>query len=290
MASHAARHGPNGALAFRTSLEPTDRVAEQSLSSSSSRNPQMQAGSSPATPKQQSDSLNPTSAEAALRKNYETILSRFDNVFTCAGSSGASDPDSKIDIVHPEERSLLEGYLDLLAQHELPFRVRTFAQQPVFGPMAAQNRDGLIAQCLLVAGQAAIDGLDPTFEGKASKRTLMLQQKALSVMQQLIAKRPNTLDDALMLASAVLMAIAAFFDDTDAYKAHKSSLRKMIDMQSGTNQTAAQRIIMAISAAGEAARGHSWLGCSFSLRETPGLGHLVRSMTGQVEHEAGSYG
>lgn len=132
--------------------------------------------------------------------------------------------------------------------------------------MAAQNRDGVVAQCLLVAGQAAIDGLDPRFKGKASKRTLMLHQQALSAMQKLISKRPNTVDDVLMLASAVLMAIAArmtsfdlthtdvlqaFFDDTDAYKAHKSSLRQLIDMQGDMSQTAAQRTIKAISGAGE---------------------------------------
>lgn len=121
IASHAARHGPNGALAFRRSPEPTDRVAEQSLSAPSSKNSSMQARSSPATPKQPSKSFNSTSADAALRKDYETILSRFDDVCTCAGSSGASDPESKANIVHSEECSLLGDYLNLLAQHELLF-------------------------------------------------------------------------------------------------------------------------------------------------------------------------
>lgn len=136
------------------------------------------------------------------------ILARFDEFCACSGSSNANNPKSKVKVVHSEECSVLEDYLDLSAKHELPFRISLLIQQPAVLLLGTQKQDPLVTQCLLVAGQAAIDGLDPKFRGKASKRTLTLQQKALGAMQKLIAQRPNTIDDSLVLASAVLMAIA----------------------------------------------------------------------------------
>jgi len=208
MASHAAKYGPNGALAFRTSPEGTDIVAEQSTTASSSRHSGRQAQSSPAPQMQRLASISSNPADATLRKDYEMILARFDDFCACNESSGSSNSKSKSKVVHSDECSLLDDYLDLSAQHELPFRVWSLYRRPAFGPMSAQKQDGLVTQCLLVSGQAAIDGLNPKFKGKASKQTLALQQKALGAMQKLIAKRPNTIDDNLVLASAVLMAIA----------------------------------------------------------------------------------
>lgn len=201
MASHAARYGPNGALAFRTSPEGMDKLAEQSMSSSSSRHSWKQVQSSQATKLQRSASINSSPVDTAFRKDYEMILARFDDFCACAGSLKASNAKPEVEVVHSEECSLLEDYLDLSAQHELPFRVWSFSQ-------ARMKQDGLVTQCLLVAVQAAIDGLDPNFKGKASKQTLTLQQKALGAMQKLIAKRPNIIDDSLVFASAVLMATA----------------------------------------------------------------------------------
>ena len=207
MASHAAKYGPNGTLAFTTS-ERTSTQAERSTSATSSRHSSVQATSNRATPQQRSEGVNQASSDSALSKDYEAILARFDDVCACVGSSEANDPQCKAKFVHSEECSLLEDYLDLVAQHELPFRVVSVSQQPAFGLIPAQKRCDIVTQCLLVAGQAAVDSLNPKFDGKASKQTLTLQQNALGAMQKLIAKRPTTVDDSLVLASTVLMAIA----------------------------------------------------------------------------------
>lgn len=135
------------------------------------------------------------------------MLARFDDFCAC------SDNVNKVSrtggrLVHAEECSLLDDYLDLCGQHELPFRIFTAGQGTTYLPTAEPGEDTLVLQCFLVAAQAAIDGLEPKFGAKASKQTLTLQQKALGAMQKLIAKRPNTVDDSLVLASAVLMSTA----------------------------------------------------------------------------------
>lgn len=202
--------------------------------------------------------------DAHLRQDYETMLARFDDFCACS-ESGTKSSRSSGRVVHSEECSLLDDYLALCAQHELPYRVFSSTTGSSFLPTGGSTDETLVLQCFLVAGQAAIDGLDPKFKGKPSKQTLTLQQKALCAMQKLISKRPNTVDDSLVVASAVLMSTAvsqnrhpiilymnsnawqAYFDDQDAYKAHKSSLQKLIDLQGGMNQTRTHRMVSTIS-------------------------------------------
>lgn len=146
-----------------------------------------------------------------MRQDFETMINRFSEFCACFDHTDASSTKSKQKMVHSEDCSLLEDYLDLCTQHELPFRVSTGDRQDVFNPLTIStgaSDDGLVIQCLLVAGQAAIDGIDAKFKCKASKQTLTLQQKALTAMQNLIARKPNTVEDSLILGSAVLMSIA----------------------------------------------------------------------------------
>ena len=241
IASHAAKYGPNGALAFKTSPD-SESITSSASQPSVGRHAPKQLHSDPRTPMQRSASISSSPGDARLRKDYEIMLARFDDFCACT-DDGSKKTKAAGNAVHSEECSLLDDYLELCAQHELPFRVFTYEQQTNCQLFGAPTEDALILQCLLVAGQAAIDGLDPKFRGRASKSTLTLQQKALSLMQKLIAKRPNVVDDSLVLASAILLVTAAYFDDSDAYKAHKSSLQRLIDAQGGMNQTKAHRTV-----------------------------------------------
>lgn len=204
IASHAARYGPNGSLAFKALPDGTNQSAAQPMTPLSNKHSPRQVHSIPGTPLQRSLSMQD---DAHFGQDYETMLARFDNLCACSDSMNKrSKPSGRI--VHSEECSLIDDYLALCTQHELPFRVFSFARGPTFLPTGGPNDDTLVLQCFLVASQAAVDGLDPMFKGKASKQTLTLQQRALSTMQRVITKSPNTVDDSLVIASAVLMSTA----------------------------------------------------------------------------------
>lgn len=216
IASHAARYGPNGSLAFKTSPERTVPPTSQTSPTGTSRHSPKQSQNAPSTPGARRASVSTASSpgEAKMRQDYEVMMSRFSEFCACTDHAETSSSRSKQKSVHSDDCSLLEDYMDLCAQHELPFRVGTAEHTEVFSPLAPQGEsaeDGLVIQCLLVAGQAAIDGMDAKFSGRASKQTLTLQQKALSAMQKVIARKPNTVDDSLILGSAVLMSTAVSF-------------------------------------------------------------------------------
>lgn len=202
IASHAARYGPNGSLAFKTSLEDTDTISERSSSAATSRHSPTSPKTTPATPMRRSSSVSSSvPGDIILRHDYETMLSRFDDFCACAESNEPSGGMGKAAMVHSEDCSLLEDYIDLCHQHELPLRVT------VQTPLPVPPDDGLVTQCLLMASQAAVDGIDPKFKGKPSNKTLTLQQKALAAMQKVIKSRPTTVDS-LIIGSAVHIATA----------------------------------------------------------------------------------
>lgn len=211
IASHAAKYGPNGSLAFKTSPERTDEVADRSPPRSANRGSPASSQSTTSTPRVRPASLVTTSSpgDLFLRQDYEFMSARFSDFCICSDDSPGSSPgSSKGKGVHAEECSLLDDYLTLTREHELPFRVATHFQQSAESSPSAPAAEGLVLQCLLVAGQAAIDGMDPKFKNKPSNQTLKLQQKALNAMQRAISQRHNVIDDSLVIASAVMLSVA----------------------------------------------------------------------------------
>ena len=199
IASHAARHGPNGSLAFK----PSEASSDASLSAV------VRHGSAhvQSSTTQRSGSISSsTLSSSPYSLEYEDMVSRFDGFCACTDTNNGRDSRGKTKMVHSDDCSLMDDYFDLCDFYELPFRVDTNTLFPGLSAEEATFDDGLVAQCLLMAGQAAVDGLNPAFKGKPSKKTLTLQQKALSAMQKVIKTRPTTVDDSLIVGSAIHMA------------------------------------------------------------------------------------
>lgn len=210
IASHAAKYGPNGSLAFKTSPERTDEAVERSSPKSTNKSSPASSHSSSSTPRLRPASLAPgsPSGDVFLRQDYENLSARLLDFCICGDSATGNLSKAKGKVTHAEECTFLEDYVTLTREHELPFRVSTHVQQSVSDPSSAPAAEGLVLQCLLVAGQAAIDGMDPKFKNKPSKQTLAIQQKALSAMQRAISKQLNTIDDSIVLASAIMLSVA----------------------------------------------------------------------------------
>lgn len=194
IASHAARHGPNGSLAFKAGETPPDTSSHRHARTTQSPAP--------------SSTRHPASISSAsgspYSRDYEDMVSQFDGFCTCTDDDGR-DSRGKVKMVHSDDCSLMDDYFDLCNQHELPFRIRTHTMFPGLAEDAALD-DGLVTQCLLMASQAAVDGFNLQFKGKPSKKTLTLQQIALAATRKVIKPQPSTVDDSLIIASAIHMA------------------------------------------------------------------------------------
>ena len=209
IASHAAKYGPNGSTTTRTSSERHGTISvHRSAPKTSSREFTAHSSISPKILIRAPDAMSPKSEESCLHKDYESMLAQFDEFCACAESAGKHRGKQKAKDVHTNGCSLLDDYLSLCLRHELPFRVFTHKQIPSFFPIETSTKHSLVLQCYLVCTHAAIDGQDLNFHGRTSKQTLTLQQKALCAMQNVIAERPNIVDDNLLLASAILMSVA----------------------------------------------------------------------------------
>lgn len=210
IASHAAKYGPNGSLAFKISSERTDEVVEPTSRTSNKNVPNSiqstisTPGARPAT----LPSITPIAGDVFFRQDYEVISARLSDFCICTDDSPRGSPSTKGKATHAEECSFLDSYAKLTKEHELPFRVATHFHRSAFNSTAAPSAEGLVLQCLLVAGQAAIDGLDPKFRNKPSNRTLTLQQKALAAMREAISEQHHLVEDSIVIASAIMLSVA----------------------------------------------------------------------------------
>ena len=236
IASHAAKYGPNGSLAFKTSPEKPSASTAQVPSTGSSRHAVAKPKGSPGAPMQRSASISSATSDVRLRQDYEAMLSKFDNFCACTDAN-TKGPKMKGTTKHSDDCSLLDDYLELCSQQELPFRVFPNAQRHCLWPTGALNDNGLVLQCHLVATQAAIDGLDVKFAGKPSKQTLTLQQKALSAMQNMISGRPNVIDDSLVLTSAILMSVAVGLPSASLVRFNAKKHRHTLTIRMRTERT-----------------------------------------------------
>lgn len=209
IASHAAKYGPNGSLAFKTSPECMDEAVHRSTSRSSDKSSPNSSQSTISTSPARSASLTLTTPIAGdVFFRHEVASARLSDFCICADNSPGGSPSTKEKAAHAKECSLLENYLMLTNEHELPFRMTMQLQLPAFNSPAALVAEGLVLQCLLVAGQVAVDGMDPKFRNQPSNRTLTLQQRALTAMRKAISRRHNAVDDSIVVASAIMLSIA----------------------------------------------------------------------------------
>lgn len=211
IASHAAKYGPNGSLAFKTSPDRTDEVVDRSTSRSFNKNSPDLIQSTSSTPRALPASLvstAPIAGDVFFRQDYEAVSARLSDFCICADEPPESSPRTKGKAIHAEECSLLDSYLMLTKEHELPFRVATHFQRSAFNSPAAPAAEGLVLQCLLVAGQAVVDGLDPEFRNRPSNQTLILQQRALTAMREAIANQHHVVEDPILIASAIMLSVA----------------------------------------------------------------------------------
>lgn len=211
IASHAAKYGPSGTLASKTPFNGPDEIPSESTlrfeNRASSATPQSTASSPRVRPA--ALVLVTSWDDVLLRQDYDYLSARLSDFCICSDNAPRSSPSgSKGKMTHAEDCSILDDHLAVLQEQELPFRVAGRYQQSAnnsFSPPAAGD---LILQCSLVAGQAAIDGLNPDFENKPSSPTLQLQQKALKAMRRAITARNNVIDDSIVVASAIMLSVA----------------------------------------------------------------------------------
>lgn len=211
IASHAARYGPNGSLASKISSQGTEEVASELSVKAPDRGAPASPESTATTPRVRPAApiLTNSRDDVLFRQEYDFMSARMSDFCICSDKSPTGSPkDSKGKMAHADDCSILEDYLTLLREHEMPFRVTSWFQQPADRSLSAPPAEGLVLQCLLVVGQAAIDGLNPNFRNKPSSQTLQLQQKALNAMRWTITERQNVIDDSIVVASAIMLSIA----------------------------------------------------------------------------------
>lgn len=211
IASHAAKHGPNGCTTSKSPPLGMDEMTEELTAESGTRDtPSSSRGIMNSPEVQLAPVVLATSWDnVVFPQDYGEMLVRCSALCICSEGSSKRPPRSQEGKRgHNGDCLIPDKWFTVVKEHELPFRVTDFFRRSVKRTLFDPMHGGLVIQCLLMVGQAALDSLNPKFGFEPSDQALRLQHKALRAMQKVITKRHNMIDDNIVIASALMLLIA----------------------------------------------------------------------------------